>query len=557
MPGTSLTPSALESHPSASEYGLSARRLWEHSELGQINVFAHAISARQELNDPAAFIDVVSFASDPFGLAGFTLADLKARRIPAVYAGLDKRAFAGVADAKAALAFVRRVADHLERCSMRRATRDQHGQFLSPARSDDAFGVPHMFSTLRKRLQSMGTSSAPARQWESTIENLQKKGLRAEELLRSGLIDAFDSLAGTGLQFNAGDLLRECNFPALRLSVIPVVKDAQRQLRFASAPATVLTRTKKLPKAQAGQARAVVGYDRVLGYRIEQIEHQALWGLERHWQAVTHDGRVIHDETMQTLFSTSESASALAAGHARQHFPKRVALGQWGHIAWTGGEDYREWLITLPYYRASYFSSHFSLRNILAHVRCDVREGTDGERVLLLQEVQSDWAQNVRRAISAGLMTADDPKCPPFWKEWPALAMKLVLLHAAHQGLDAVAWTRGAHQAIRYRGLGATGLTELYDRTLPREVNRMLKPFGGVCEILGVYVPTNFSVKRSENGYEVYTAENELLGTAPTLEDAQQFVPDGGHELLYEVHGVRLPVVTRKEILSKGFPAWG
>lgn len=48
---------------------------------------------------------------------------------------------------------------------------------------------------------------------------------------------------------------------------------------------------------------------------------------------------------------------------------------------------------------------------------------------------------------------------------------------AQHQGLDGVAWTRGAHQVFRHKGLGAKGLHELYDRTLPREVNRILKPF--------------------------------------------------------------------------------
>ena len=85
----------------------------------------------------------------------------------------------------------------------------------------------------------------------------------------------------------------------------------------------------------------------------------------------------------------------------------------------------------------------------------------------------------------------------------------------------------------------------------------MIKPFGGVCETLGVFVPTYFSIMQSENGYEVYTAENELLATAPTLEDARQFVPDVAHELLYEVHGVQLTDSIRKAILSKGFPAWG
>ena len=75
--------------------------------------------------------------------------------------------------------------------------------------------------------------------------------------------------------------------------------------------------------------------------------------------------------------------------------------------------------------------------------------------------------------------------------------------------------------------------------------------------MLGVFVPTNFRIRQSEGGYEVYSAENELLGSAPTFEDARQLVPDGAHELLYEVHGVRLPPVMRRAILAKGFPAWG
>ena len=41
--------------------GLSALRLWEHTELGQVNVFSQAISAQPELNDAATFIDIVRF----------------------------------------------------------------------------------------------------------------------------------------------------------------------------------------------------------------------------------------------------------------------------------------------------------------------------------------------------------------------------------------------------------------------------------------------------------------------------------------------------------------
>lgn len=551
------SPDALELRLVGGDYGLSARRLWEHTELGQINVFSQPISARRELNDPASFIDVVQFAGDAFVLLGLTLAELRLGKFPRNSQVKDFTMVLGLTRTTNSVEFVGAVASHLDLCSIRQAFRNQHHQFLPTANSSDEFAVPHFFSTLQQLLKGMGKSKASVEQWYKTIQNFQKKGLRTEELDCSELMPELMELEDDSVFATALELSKLCNFKDLRLSVIPVVNDAKSQLRFVSAPERALKRTKKLAKPQADQTRAVAGFDPVLGYRIEHIEHQTLWGAESHWQAVMHDGQVIRNTDKQTLFHSREIATALAASHAKQNFPKRVALGRFGSYAWTGGKEYREWLITLPYYPVSYLSGHFKARNVLAHVRCDVREGADGERVLMLQEVQSDWAQRARRAISNERMERDDETSPPFMKEWPALVMKLVFLHAACEGLDAVAWTQGAHQVLRYNGLGATGLKELYDRTLPREVNRLMKPFGGVCESLGVFVPTNFSIKQSERGYEVYSPGNDLLGIAPTLEDARQFVPDSAHELLYEVHGVKLTQAIRQAILETGFSAWG
>jgi hypothetical protein len=548
---------SLELRFSECDFGLSARRLWENTELGQVNVFGHAISDRKELNDARVFIDVVWFDGDAFSLAGFTLAEFLGHQFPRNWPNSNSVELHAALKSHGVSAFVGCVAAHLDHCSARQAVRNQHHAFLPTAGAFDRFGKPHIFSTLEHKLQSMGKSKASGDQWLKTIENFQKKGLRAEELECAGLIPVLSAWEENDAQCSASELASLCDFKDLRLSVIAVVSDAQRQLRFSAVPDRALKRTKKTPKAQIGQTRGVAGFDPVLGYRIEQVVHQTLWGADSHWQAVTHNGQVIADGLNQTIFPTREVATEVAASHARQHFPKRVALGRFSSYAWTGGESYREWLITLPYYPASYLSGHFKVRNVLAHVRCDVREGADGERVLMLQEVQSDWAQRARRAASTGEAKVDDEVPPPFMKEWPALTMKLIFLHAAHQRLNAVAWTRGAHQVFRYEGLGAAGLTELYDRTLPREVNRMMKPFGGMCETLGVFVPTNFSIRQTEGGYEVYSPEDELLGTALTLDDARQFVPDQGHELLYEVHGVRLPESMREAILSSGFPAWG
>ncbi len=539
------------------DYGLSARRLWEHTELGQINVFKHSISERSELNDATNFIDLIHFRGNNGWLVGLTLAEYVGGHIQP-NSGLAtnedlKQLFRGHSVQK----FTEAVAAHIDRFAIRRALRDQQHHFLPAAGVDDCFGVPYIFSTLKRRLQSMGKQKADGDQWVKTIDNFRQSGMREEEFECAQLIPDLSPGEGNEEQYTALRLADMCYFKDLRISVLPVVKYAEHQLQFSEAPERALKRTKRLPKSQYGQVRGVAGFDPVLGYRIEEIKHQTLWGEESHWQAVTHDGTVIESHSAQNYFPTKEAALALASSHAKSTFPKRMSLGKYGQYAWTGGESYREWLITLPYYPQNYLSGHFKVRNVLAHIRCDGREGADGERILMLQEVQSDWAQGARRAASEAEPEVKKEEPPPFMKEWSALAMKLVLLHAANYGWDAVAWTKGEHQATRYLGLGAVGLKELYDRTLPREVNRILKPFGVVCGTVGVFVPDNFIVKQTEAGYEVYSQKSELLGISRSFEGTREFVPDQGHELVRDVHGVRLNESTRAAILNTGFPAWG
>lgn len=547
----------LEAAFAGSSFGISARRLWEHTELGQKNVFGRDIDPRPERNDAGYFIDVVKMDDDDFSLAGYSLAELRDGRLPSNATEIDGDISLLLAASERVRALVRAVEQHIRGYTIRKGVRSQHIPFLPPPQKTNVFGVAYLFSTLQHRLRTLN-AKAGAAQWKNTIDNLQKKGLRAEEFDCSNLMQELAHLHNVGEKCRSDQLADLCDFSAIRLSVIPVLDDAKKQLRFkAGAPRHKLRQARKMPKAQAGQTRSVIGFDAVLGYRLEQVDHVALWGAERHWQAVAHDGTVVSNERNRILFTSAANAAAQAADHASLHFPKRVALGHWSHIAWGGGNEYREWLITLPHYPKSYFSSHFQVRNVLAHVRCDLRDGPDGEHILFLQEVQSDWAQNARRANRDGDSAEEEIHSPPFLKEWPAVAIKLMTLHAAHHGLDAVAWTKGAHQAKRYSGLGAAGLKELYDSTLPRLANKMLKPFNCACEPLGVFVPTNFTIKQSELGYQVFNSENKLLATAHTLEDARQFVPDGGHEYLHEVHGFRLSKGSREAILASGFPAWG
>lgn len=182
---------------------------------------------------------------------------------------------------------------------------------------------------------------------------------------------------------------------------------------------------------------------------------------------------------------------------------------QYGDYKTQGGENYREILLKLPTSRPNaanysdpakydadmrafnasgkkdYQSSHWKEDpNVLAHMRVQDRTGPNGEKILHVEEIQSDWHQEGRkkgyevrptqeeldkiaeferksannsismseRAQWAGLINKREGVVPdaPFKKNWHELAMKRLLNYAADNGYDSIAITPGAEQAKRY-----------------------------------------------------------------------------------------------------------
>lgn len=184
-----------------------------------------------------------------------------------------------------------------------------------------------------------------------------------------------------------------------------------------------------------------------------------------------------------------------------------------------GGENYREILLTLPesfgakpskdgytplsaIADAQYKSSHFDQPNILAHIRVNDRVDADGKKMLLIEEVQSDWHQagrekgyhdpeklaasqktidelkaehkrlgevkaqaatpQEREAISeqrlaimgkirdATIMPSDHVPNAPMKDTWYQLALKRALKYAADNGYERVGLTTGKQQADRF-----------------------------------------------------------------------------------------------------------
>ena len=138
---------------------------------------------------------------------------------------------------------------------------------------------------------------------------------------------------------------------------------------------------------------------------------------------------------------------------------------------------------------ANYKSSHWDEPNVLAHVRMSDRRGPNGEKVLHVEEIQSDWGQQGRDQGFGRREGKVEQQPGGFWRitwpdgtfsggydtqtsaetaleyrgkgvphgpyvdntqKWTDLALKRVLHEAAHGGYDKIAFTPGDEQNKRY-----------------------------------------------------------------------------------------------------------
>jgi hypothetical protein len=169
-----------------------------------------------------------------------------------------------------------------------------------------------------------------------------------------------------------------------------------------------------------------------------------------------------------------------------------------------GGENYRELLLTIPKmpaaqsgvspikWRQSYQSSHWKEPNVIAHVRFQDKVGPQGQRILHIEEIQSDWhqagkAHGYRKPGEAplpkgyeleGFPSASSVPDAPFKENWHELAMKRMLRYAADNGYDAVGWSPGAI-VQKLTGGKFAGQQQFYDQVLPGFVNKYAKQWGG------------------------------------------------------------------------------
>ena len=155
------------------------------------------------------------------------------------------------------------------------------------------------------------------------------------------------------------------------------------------------------------------------------------------------------------------------------------------------GSNYREILIKLPRDESSsqsFVGKHYGKEglNTLAHARVQDMRGPNGEKIMLIDEIQSDWHQAGRKRgykseddeiFSAQDIVERPDELPvpeaPFKNTWHELAMKRLVDDAARNGYDKVVFSQASNQKVRYPDSGADALYDLlYDQKLPKFVSK-------------------------------------------------------------------------------------
>lgn len=141
--------------------------------------------------------------------------------------------------------------------------------------------------------------------------------------------------------------------------------------------------------------------------------------------------------------------------------------------------------VTLPNLETSYYSAHFPARNLLAHIRYSGFEA-EGRRVLLIEEIQSDWVADLHRQQQGKFLYAgpeggwheldnvpDVPPCP-FTKVWLEESLRALLEIARLRGYECIAWMTPALLCLTQHQMPLGLARELYGHQLPRQLQRML-----------------------------------------------------------------------------------
>jgi hypothetical protein len=375
------------------------------------------------------------------------------------------------------------------------------------------------YSTLGRAVDGLKQNSATPEQWQGLIQNLTKQGVKPDEIAWSGVIPWLQTLKGKVPKDEVRGFLAESE-----------VQLEEVTLENQAAPPELLQRLR-----DAGVFRALGAAEHIASdLSADAVEWAsrgdtklandwAKWLSDRRQTAPRYDsyklaGGANYREVLLTLppsaftaapsppFLVIDSMGEIRSRHSTLHDAEGATrdddiVGQ----ALPDGRVVDPFDSTHEIHArgsdGNYQSSHWDEPNVLAHLRLTDRADADGNRVLFVEEIQSDWHREGREkgygtrrpdttgwtvtrptdpavagraevrdqdsnhlstemdlgrsdaeiiAQVADRFTTEGVPNAPFKTQWHELAMKRALRLAAEGGYDKLAWAPGVVHQERY-----------------------------------------------------------------------------------------------------------
>ena len=366
-----------------------------------------------------------------------------------------------------------------------------------------------LWSPLDRQLAACGQKRGTSEQWIGTIRNLQKKSVSAAEIEGSEIIPFLES--HTTAQLYLTDLLAflRSDPPCELFLQRHIVDDFAPIVRYVKQP-----RPDPLPKPSLRRCRreiCLLQYkDLSFGICVwlhVEVDRELTGERFKYWTVTVPRGK---KHPLANLGGRGFVSTSAALSHGReliQRMAHRLAsrgfvgpaktINQYAHWVLAGGNHYTEWLITAPNFNESYFGQHFDIRNLIAHVRTTERITTEGDRLLVMEETQSDWNQTLREFELAAKkkqtpatephdlandLDDEPPASNPYRHHWLDAALRMMLLLATHKGFAGIAWLPGPLHTERFPWANGAGLAAFYDQVVSAAIAKLGKSWGAVLD---------------------------------------------------------------------------
>jgi len=245
--------------------------------------------------------------------------------------------------------------------------------------------APEWYSRLANLVKDFNVKKQPATAWVNTFNSWKKKKLPPalqEELEWTGILDI---LKGMGKQkVTKGEVLDMLESGGVRVETkrneeLPPVK--RWYIKYGDELSTHYSSSYDTEN----EARKV----------LKEYEEEGEFFIDPDW--TEEEAREAFEEEFQEDKEDAVVVSFLET-ETGEDYIEWEDQEQYSDNTLPNGENYREILISLPKVPGEdYTPTHFSdTKNLLVHVRVDERQTEDGDSVLFVNEVQSDYAKDAR-----------------------------------------------------------------------------------------------------------------------------------------------------------------